>query len=116
MAIGRGEVAMDEIRFLGLMKKARNYSQLGGRPDYWHGYQRGLRRGFQGELFGTEDEHERWIRLADDGLDEASRERGRGYRDGLRACREDPDGQAIRGLSNPEMIAPSAFHGDARRR
>jgi hypothetical protein len=76
---------MDETRFLALMKKARTFSHLGGRPDYWHGYQRGLRRGFQGELFGTDDEHERWIRLADDGIDNASRERGRGYRDGLTA-------------------------------
>ena len=107
---------MDEDRFLTLMKKARNFSHLGGRPDYWHGYQRGLRRGFQGELFGTDDEHQRWMRLADDGGDEASRERGRGYRDGLRACREDREGQPIRDLAKPEMTGPSAFHGDARRR
>ena len=75
---------MDEIRFLALMTEARNFSRLGGRP-YWHGYQRGLRRGFQGELFGTADEHEHWMRLADEGADDAARERGRGYRDGLRA-------------------------------
>ena len=31
-------------------------------------------------------EHELWIRLADDGPDHASRERGRGYRDGIKAC------------------------------
>jgi hypothetical protein len=67
------------------MNEARSFSRLGGRPDYWHGYQRGLRRGFQGELFGTYDEHETWMRVADDGVDHASRERGRGYRDGLRA-------------------------------
>lgn len=79
---------MDEGRFLSLMKKARTFSSLGGRPDYWHGYQRGLRRGFQGELYGTDEEHRHWMRLADDGADAASRERGRGYRDGLRACDE----------------------------
>ena len=77
---------MDETTFLALMKKARNFSHLGGRPEYWHGYQRGLRRGFQGELFGTNDEHKLWMRLADDGPDLASRERGSGYRDGLTAC------------------------------
>ena len=100
---------MDESRFLSLMTRARTFSRLGGRPDYWHGYQRGLRRGFQGELFGTDDEHKRWMRLADDGGDRASRERGRGYRDGLSACAEasaldgptlsrggDPGGQAVR--------------------
>ena len=76
---------MDDTTFLALMKKARNFSHLGGRPDYWHGYQRGLRRGFQGELFGTNDEHKVWMRLADDGVDKAARERGRGYCDGLRA-------------------------------
>ena len=80
---------MDEIRFLMLMKRARNFSHIGGRPDYWHGYQRGLRRGFQGELFGTEDEHQRWLRLADDGVDNAARERGLGYRDGLHAAAAD---------------------------
>ena len=96
---------MDEIRFLTLMKKARNFAHLGGRLDYWRGYQRGLRRGFQGELFGTDREHELWMRLAEDGGDEASRERGRGYRDGLRACREDRESQPIRELSKPEMIA-----------
>jgi hypothetical protein len=77
---------MDEIRFLMLMKKARNFSHLGHRPHYWRGYQRGLRRGFQGELFGTEEEHERWMRLAHDGADDGDRERGRGYRDALVAC------------------------------
>ena len=76
---------MDEIRFLALMTKARNASRLGSRPDYWHGYQRGLRRGFQGELFGTAEEHERWMRLAVEGANDVARERGRGYRDGLSA-------------------------------
>ena len=76
---------MDEIRFLMLMKRARNFSHLGTRPHYWRGYQRGLRRGFHGELFGTDEEHERWMRLADDGADDTDRERGRGYRDGLSA-------------------------------
>ena len=77
---------MNETRFLSLMMKARKFSGLGEQSDYWHGYQRGLRRGYQGELFGTEAEHKLWMRLADDGPDRASRERGRGYRDGLSAC------------------------------
>ena len=78
---------MDESSFLALMMRARRFSALGERTDYWHGYQRGLRRGFHGDLFGTEAEHKRWIGLADDGVDKASRERGRGYRDGLNTCR-----------------------------
>lgn len=76
---------MSESRFLSLMTKARLFSSRGERFDYWHGYQRGLRRGFQGDLFGTEAEHELWMRLADEGPDNESRERGRGYRDGLSA-------------------------------
>lgn len=85
---------MDEIRFLMLMNKARNFSHLGNRPHYWRGYQRGLRRGFHGELFGTEEEHQRWMRLADDGADDADRECGRGYRDALVACAA-PDDDAL---------------------
>jgi len=88
---------MDETTFLALMKKARNFSHLGGRPEYWHGYQRGLRRGFQGELFGTDDEHRLWTRLADDGVDNAARERGRGYRDGLSAVAA-ADGGELAGI------------------
>jgi hypothetical protein len=43
---------MDESRFLSLLTKARRVSSLGERADYWHGYQRGSRRGFLGALFG----------------------------------------------------------------
>jgi hypothetical protein len=82
---------MNESRFLSLMTKARMASCRGEHADYWHGYQRGVRRGFQGELFGTEAEHEEWMRLADGGPDKASRERGRGYRDGLKACAAEED-------------------------
>ena len=77
---------MDENRFLSLMNAARMQSYRGVESDYWHGYQRGLRRGYLGQLFGTDAEHQAWMRLADDGTDKPSRERGRGYRDGLRAC------------------------------
>jgi hypothetical protein len=77
---------MDENRFLSLMKTARMQSYRGGEADYWHGYQRGLRRGYMGQLFGTDAEHQLWMRLVDDGPDKPSRDRGRGYRDGLAAC------------------------------
>ena len=88
---------MEESRFLSLMTKARTHSYLGGSPDYWHGYQRGLRRGYHGELFGTDDEHRYWMRLADDGSDKAGRERGRGYRDGLSACGVAAEGEPLAG-------------------
>jgi hypothetical protein len=88
---------MDETRFLSLLRKARNHSYLGGSPDYWHGYQRGLRRGFLGEMFGTDDEHKHWMRFADGGSDKASRDRGRGYRDGLSACGAAAEGSPLAG-------------------
>lgn len=48
-------------------------------PDYWSGYQRGLRRRFHGEDFGTDAEHKKW--LTADG-DESRRQESQGYRDG----------------------------------
>jgi len=91
------KLMMDEARFLSLMKKARAYSYLGANIDYWHGYQRGLRRGFQGHMYGTDAEHQRWLRLADEGADRASRERGYGYRDGLSAFATADEGGSIAG-------------------
>jgi hypothetical protein len=98
---------MNEHRFLSLMMKARTLSSLGERSDYWHGYQRGLRRGFQGELFGTEGEHKLWMGFADNGVDKASRERGRGYRDGLLAWGAGVDGSALPG-------SPLGHRGDLK--
>lgn len=88
---------MDENRFLSLMKTARVQSYRGGESAYWHGYQRGLRRGYMGQLFGTDSDHQAWMRLAEDGPDKASRDRGRGYRDGLSACgvAEEPTGSKL---------------------
>jgi hypothetical protein len=57
--------------------------------DYWHGYQRGLRRAHFGEVFGAEDEHRLWLTLAAEGGDRSQRECGRGYRDGLAASAGD---------------------------
>lgn len=63
--------------------KAKIFAHRSNGPDYWEGYQRGLRRAYYGEVFGTEEEHNLWLSLADDEVDETRRERGRGYRDGL---------------------------------
>ena len=94
-AVIDNKLMMDEVRFLSLLKKARAYSYLGTNIDYWHGYQRGLRRGFQGEMYGTNAEHERWLQLADEGADRASRERGSGYRDGLTAVALAGEGDSL---------------------
>ena len=50
--------------------------------DFWSGYERGLRRLYHGERFGTPDEHVLWMSLIDD-QDEARKMRGLGYRYGF---------------------------------
>jgi hypothetical protein len=50
--------------------------------EFWTGYQRGLRRAFHGENFGTAEEHNLWLSLVDD-ADPMRRQRGRGYHAGL---------------------------------
>ena len=104
---------MDENRFLSLMNAARMQSYRGVESDYWHGYQRGLRRGYLGQLFGTDAEHQAWMRLADDGADKPSRERGRGYRDGLRACgvviQATPAGELTKQPRRTEVPSPRGY-------
>jgi len=74
---------MTREAFVREMVKAMIFARLRKDPYYWEGYQRGLRRAYYGEIFGTEEEHNLWLALADDEVDETRRERGRGYRDGL---------------------------------
>jgi len=52
--------------------------------EYWSGYQRGLRRRFQGENFGTDKEHEMWMSMVNS-IDVRRRALGRGYRAGYEA-------------------------------
>ena len=73
--------AMEKAVFEREMMRAKTMITVGDRPEYWAGYQRGLRRRFHGENFGTEEEHEKWLSLKGDS-DPARDERGRGYRDG----------------------------------
>ena len=103
---------MDENRFLSLMKTARVQSYRGGDADYWHGYQRGLRRGYMGQLFGTDAEHRLWMGLAHDGPDKPSRNRGRGYRDGLAACGVATEGAA----ANEPSVPPQRWSEPPARR
>jgi hypothetical protein len=68
------------------MGRANTFAYLGERICYWEGYQRGLRRAYYGEVFGSQEEHKRWMSFAGDyKVDEFQRERGRGYLDGLLA-------------------------------
>ena len=68
---------MDETRFMAEMAKARASDKHGERSvAYWQGYERGLRRQYHGDKFGTAQEHALWLSLADDGSDPSNRERG----------------------------------------
>jgi len=59
------------------MAKARVSDKHGERSvDYWQGFERGLRRQYHGDKFGTVQEHALLLSLADDGSDPSSRERG----------------------------------------
>jgi hypothetical protein len=73
---------MHERTFKSRMLKAKAMQSVGERPDYWIGYQRGLRRSYHGSAFGTDEEHDLWMGLADD-EDQGRAERGQGYRDGF---------------------------------
>ena len=70
------------------MEKVRLMRKLAAsepaRADYWRGYERGLRRTYHGEAFGTEAEHALFL-AAVNSPDEMRASLGRGYRDGLRA-------------------------------
>lgn len=64
-------------------KTFKRYMQaVKGLPDdYAVGYQKGLRRHYHGEAFGTESEHQQWLNL---GLDGDHRvDQGAGYRAGF---------------------------------
>ena len=77
---------MDEAGFMAEMAKAGASDKQGERSTaFWEGFERGLRRQYHGDKFGTAQEHALWLTIADDDSDPSSRERGRGYRNGLAA-------------------------------
>jgi len=73
---------MDRKTYEREMRKARRMEHNRDRIDYWQGYKRGLRRCFFGEDYGTKQEHDLWMSLADD-PDKKKAECGRGYVDAL---------------------------------
>jgi hypothetical protein len=77
---------MNERQFQSEMNRAETMRRLATDPNeaaYFVGYVRGLRRGYHGERFGSQQEHELWQNLADSD-DQSRAAQGRGYRDGLR--------------------------------
>jgi hypothetical protein len=75
-------VKMDRKTFELEMMRAKTFMMIGEDYDYWAGYEKGLRQRFQGENFGSDDEHELWLSLANSD-DDMLRNRGRGYHAGF---------------------------------
>ena len=70
-------------RFEHEMNRAKIFQEFEkNKTEYWIGYQRGLRRAFHGENFGTTEEHNLWL-AAIKSDDTMRRQRGEGYCDGL---------------------------------
>lgn len=100
----------NESKFKSLMLRAEALFRS-DRPDYYSGYQRGLRRAYHGDRFGTEDEHELWLSLVER-RDHTNQERGDGYLAGLAAMDDDdkpgtPDAAAIRAFLQKHGITGS---------
>jgi len=70
------QIALNEQEFERLMRLGK---LVGG--DYSAGYQRGIRRLYHGDKFGTPEEHEKWQLLGM--LGDPRVELGEGYRDGF---------------------------------
>jgi hypothetical protein len=85
----KGDI-MNKQAFEHEMSRAKTFQGLEpDRAEYWIGYARGLRRAFHGENFGTGEEHALWL-AAVDSDDVLRKQRGQGYRDGLKGqCRPD---------------------------
>jgi hypothetical protein len=93
----QGIVQIGETRFNALMAKAqcmKNYDQH--HAEYWTGVMRGLRRAYHGEAFGTAEEHALWLAAADSD-DVLRRQRGQGYRAGLRGLADGPENDQAKG-------------------
>jgi len=71
---------MDKVLFEREIRRAKRLASTENN-EYWSGYQRGLRRRFQGDNFGTDKEHELWMSMAES-RDVRRRALGRGYRAG----------------------------------
>jgi hypothetical protein len=74
---------MTEKEFQTNMRAAKTFqglSVVADESDFWTGYQRGLRRHYHGEKFGTPIEHSKWMSLIHDDI---RRELGLGYRMGF---------------------------------
>lgn len=57
---------MNQQQFERNMMSARTSRELGVNADFARGYERGLRRHYHGENFGTDDDHGKFVKLQGD--------------------------------------------------
>lgn len=100
---------MTESEFQRNMAGGKTLAGLSGYPDneYWAGYQRGCRRNYHGDNFGTANEHRFWLSLSSENDDDTRRFRGIGYRAGFDGL---PVSEAIKHLQGivAKSLAASA--------
>uniref|UniRef100_A0A6M3KRN1 Uncharacterized protein n=1 Tax=viral metagenome TaxID=1070528 RepID=A0A6M3KRN1_9ZZZZ len=129
---------MDENQFRSAMRRAKIFQELYSngydfRSEFYAGVQRGLRRLYHGDDFGTEGEHRKWMSLSPwmkhDGprvdWDAMSRRiefgqrrmRGMGYRIGLNYenLTDPSDAQALRKILGWSVWEMSAWCGVSHR-
>lgn len=57
---------MDKKQFQSLMNMAKSMQSVDhDRADFWRGFQRGIRRMYHGENFGTQEEHDKFYNCRD---------------------------------------------------
>lgn len=86
---------MTEQQFKNKMNYARAMHDNSDDQRYWAGYIRGLRRYYHGEKFGTEEEHIKYISLADEARYESRQRMGQGYVDALSDCQRSDAASAL---------------------
>lgn len=77
---------MDQAIFTRYMHQAKLLQS--DHPDYYAGYQRGLRRRYHGENFGTEEEHQKWMDPNRQGVNTLMQ---KAYVDGFNGLSPDPE-------------------------
>ena len=78
------------------IQRAKTFQDISNPPasDFWAGYTRGLRRRHHGEAFGTQDEHEAYLKIPKDERDLARRALGAGYTAGY--CEVEPSVELVK--------------------
>lgn len=104
---------MTRSQFEHLMMKARAFQRAGDRTEFWTGFQRGLRRRFHGDQFGTPEEHVKWMSLVSD---ETRKDLGLGYRLGFHYGEIPAEDTAkLRGMLNLTTADLAEIAGVSRR-